>query len=84
MDAAPMGFPPLTAGCDYDHIQLRRQSQTQWARQNNAIPNCLILLLFVQCAIHVQTATAVPGGQKTLLFGIASFSLLADSNVLSR
>jgi hypothetical protein len=38
----------------------------------------------MQCAIHVQTATADPGGQKTLLFGIASFSLFADSNVLSR
>jgi hypothetical protein len=25
-----------------------------------------------------------PGGQKTLLFGIAGFSLFADSNVLSR
>jgi hypothetical protein len=24
-----------------------------------------------------------PGGQKTLLFGIASFGLFADSNVLS-
>src|SRR6202035_5276070 len=39
----------------------RRQSQTQWTRQNNAVPNCLILLLFVQCAHSVQTATAESG-----------------------
>jgi hypothetical protein len=39
----------------------RRQLQTQWTRQNNAVPNCLILLLFLQSAHNLQTATAESG-----------------------
>jgi hypothetical protein len=38
----------------------------------------------VQCAILDKRQLPNPGGQKTLLFGIASFRLWRTGNVLSR
>ena len=51
---------------------------------NQTVPNCLILLLFVQCARVSKRQLPNPGGQKTFAFGIASFSFFADGNVVSR